>query len=332
MSHDIYEVNNKYSIAYAGDTPWHGLGQRINHDDPIEVWMEEAQLEWEAVKQPLFRRSLVSRLIDKLYGREFDNVDGKVAIARSDTNEVLSIVSDKYQPVQPYEVLEFYRELTEVNGFRMETAGSLQRGRRVWALADTGREFSVDGIDRVKFYLLLATSYDGTFATTAQFTSVRVVCNNTLGISLDCGKGPAVKVRHNSLFNADDIKLDLGLKDNTFDKFIEDSIDMADTKIGTEEAIAFFLDVFKRLDENPNLERDRIMNRVLQVYDVTQKQMPDTCDGTVWGVINAVTNYVDFVRGRSPDSRLNYAWFGQGNTIKAAAWNKALKIIWRAAA
>ncbi len=31
---------------------------------------------------------------------------------------------------------------------------------------------------------LLATACDGTLATTAQFTNIRVVCNNTLAIAL----------------------------------------------------------------------------------------------------------------------------------------------------
>lgn len=50
----------------------------------------------------------------------------------------LSIVSDDYQIVQPREVLEFYRELMELYGYTLETAGALDSGRKVWALAKTG--------------------------------------------------------------------------------------------------------------------------------------------------------------------------------------------------
>jgi hypothetical protein len=39
-------------------------------------------------------------------------------------------VSNRYQVVQPREILEFYRDLTEISGFELETAGVLKEGRR----------------------------------------------------------------------------------------------------------------------------------------------------------------------------------------------------------
>jgi Domain of unknown function (DUF932) len=44
----------------------------------------------------------------------------------------------------------------------------------------SGQDLTLQGGNKVKSYLLLATSCDGTLCTTAQFTSLRVVCNNTL--------------------------------------------------------------------------------------------------------------------------------------------------------
>jgi len=41
---------------------------------------------------------------------------------RSDTKAPLSVVSSRYQVVQPTEILEFYRDLTEVGGFELETS------------------------------------------------------------------------------------------------------------------------------------------------------------------------------------------------------------------
>lgn len=104
---------------------------------------------------------------------------------RSDTKAPLSVVSNRYQVVQPREVLEFYRDLTEVSGYELETAGILKGGRKFWALAWTGQTTVLKGNDQVNGYLLLATSCDGTLATTATPTTVRVVCNNTLTISLN---------------------------------------------------------------------------------------------------------------------------------------------------
>lgn len=87
---------------------------------------------------------------------------------RSDTKAPLAVVSKRFLVVQPGEILEFYRDLTAVNGFELETAGVLREGRKFWALARTGQSTVLKGRDRVDGYLLLATACDGTLATTAQ--------------------------------------------------------------------------------------------------------------------------------------------------------------------
>ena len=124
---------------------------------------------------------------------------------RSDTKVPLSVVSSRYQVVQPAEILDFYKDLTEISGFELETAGVLKDGKKLWALARTGQSATLKGKDQVNAYLLLATACDGTLATTAQFTSVRVVCNNTLSIALGDSTG-TVKVGHRSQFDAQAVK------------------------------------------------------------------------------------------------------------------------------
>jgi hypothetical protein len=112
-------------------------------------------------------------------------MDDRFVLMRSDTEEALSVVSGDYQVVQPKKILEFYRDLTRQCGYSLETAGALKGGRKVWALARTGIDGSVgeDGQDQLAAYLLLATSCDKTLATTAAFTSIRVVCQNTLSFA-----------------------------------------------------------------------------------------------------------------------------------------------------
>jgi hypothetical protein len=57
-------------------------------------------------------------------------------------------------------------------------------------LAKIGVDGSVgkDGEDRLAAYLLLATSCDKTLATTVAFTSIRVVCQNTLSFAANDDK------------------------------------------------------------------------------------------------------------------------------------------------
>jgi len=167
-------------MAYVGATPWHGLGNRLTQKQPLEVWQREAGMNWQIQDSPVhFKADTVGNL------STIHSFPEQKVLYRSDTKAPLSVVSNRYQVVQPREVLEFYRDLTEVSGYELETAGVLKGGRKFWALARTGQGTALKGNDQVNGYLLLATSCDGTLATTATPTTVRVVCNNTLTISLN---------------------------------------------------------------------------------------------------------------------------------------------------
>ena len=177
-------------MAYVGAEPWHGLGNRLPAKQPIEVWAKSAGMDWTIQESPVrFMADSIGSL-----GTIHSFEDQKV-LYRSDTKEALSVVSQRYQVVQPKEVLEFYRDLTDVSGYQLETAGVLKGGKKFWALAKTGQTTALKGNDQVNGYLLLATSCDGTLATTATPTTVRVVCNNTLSIAVN-GASQAIKVPH----------------------------------------------------------------------------------------------------------------------------------------
>jgi len=201
-------------MAYVGATPWHGLGNNLPRKQPIEIWQREAGMDWQILESPVhFKSDAVGHL-----GAIHSYPEQKV-LYRSDTKAPLSVVSNRYHTVQPREVLEFYRDLTEVSGYELETAGVLKGGRKFWALARTGQGTAIKGNDQVNGYLLLATSCDGTLATTATPTTVRVVCNNTLTIALD-GTSRAIKVPHNTRFDPQAVKKQLGIAVSQWDDFI----------------------------------------------------------------------------------------------------------------
>ncbi|MCV2392652.1 DUF932 domain-containing protein, partial [Acinetobacter baumannii] len=167
------------TMAFVGQTPWHGLGNQLSPHRPIEVWAKQAGMDWR------IESSNVSYMAKNARGQSIIMpYEEQRVLYRSDTHTPLSVVSQRYQEVQPKEILEFYRDLTEQSGFELETAGVLKGGKKFWALARTGQSAALKGKDVSNGYVLLATACDGTLATTAQFTSIRVVCNNTLAIAL----------------------------------------------------------------------------------------------------------------------------------------------------
>jgi hypothetical protein len=150
------------NMAYVGDVPWHQLGNALPPKQPIEVWAEKAGMDWSILETPVCFMAEKAGALGSI--KTFP--DQKV-LFRSDSHKPLSVVSERYQVVQPREVLEFYRDLTEISGYELETAGVMKEGKKFWALARTGKETVLKGNDCVKGYLLLATSCDGTLE--AQF-------------------------------------------------------------------------------------------------------------------------------------------------------------------
>ncbi|KAA0090990.1 DUF932 domain-containing protein [Paraburkholderia sp. T12-10] len=316
------------TMAYAGAEPWHGLGNKLAPNQPIELWAERAGMNWRIEEAEVRFVAAGNRSLGSIHAFPEQKV-----LYRSDTKAPLSVVSARYQVVQPSEILEFYRDLTEVGGFQLETAGVLKEGRKLWALARTGQRATLKGKDEVNGYLLLATACDGTLATTAQFTSVRVVCNNTLQIALG-DSASAVKVPHRSQFDAQAVKRQLGIAISSWDAFIARTKALAERKVSDSAAEAFLRRVLTYSTPNAS-DRDtlavneRAIKAVGQLYAGRGKGADlASASGTAWGLLNSVTEYVDhFRRARSDDHRRDAAWFGQGTAIKRKAWDEALKLV-----
>jgi len=309
------------SMAYANATPWHGIGNHLTENQPIEVWAKQAGMDWD-IREASVR--FVAEHDEKI--SSIHTFPENKVLFRSDTNAPLSVVSQRYQVVQPREILEFYRDLTEISGFELETAGVLKGGRKIWALAKTGQSNTLRGNDVTNGYVLLATACDGTLATTAQFTSIRVVCNNTLAVALAGGTG-AVKVPHSTSFDPEAVKKQLGISVSSWDEFMYRMKILSERKVKSVEAERYFLRVFT--DHNTKAvgqTNERAMAKALTLFDGQGKGSDlDSAKGTAFGLLNAVTEFVDHERrARSTDHRLESAWFGQGASIKQKALEQAL--------
>lgn len=323
------------TMAYTGQTPWHQLGHALPQKQPLEVWAQAAGMQWQILETPV--RYLAADGMDaasSLYAEPMEFPEQKV-LYRSDTKAPLSVVSNRYQVVQPRDVLEFYRDLTEVAGYELETAGVLKAGRKFWALARTGKSVALKGDDQVNGYLLLATSCDGTLATVALPTTVRVVCNNTLAIALQGGVN-AVKVPHSTSFDAQAVKRQLGIAVGQWDSFIYQMRTLAERKVKSHEAMNFFLKVLCDTDKPASLVKgkggltnERALQKAQMLYDGHGRgATKSAAQGTAWGLLCSITEYVDHERrARSQDNRLDSAWFGQGAAIKQRALEHALQLV-----
>ena len=328
MAHMIDETTGRAAIAYSGVTPWHGLGQVLTPDSTIEQWTEQAGLGYTVLE------SLVEYKTPAVTGHQVWP-DRKV-LHRSDTGAALAVVSKDYKTVQPAEVMGFFQKLLDLGGFQMETAGALSQGRRVWALARVGDGAEVVDGDVIKPYLLLGTSYDGTMATIAKFTAIRVVCNNTItpavnGTSDEVDKGyikSAVRVLHSERFDAEAVRLQLGIVANQFERFMVESRKLAHVHMSFSDADLFVKELLKPYHTGKlDVIDTKAYKRVIELWQGrsigSDLLYSAGVSGSRWEMLNAVTQLVDHERGRSDNTRLESAWFGTGSAIK----NRALELL-----
>ena len=335
--HELDFAKGKAAIAFRGDVPWHGLGETIQPDDDLDTIQHKGGLDYSVKRSVVkFDREFLDMNAPDRPATMLETDASRHVLYRSDTGDALSVVSPKYQIVQPSDIINFYRDLTERHGFQIEVVGGLKGGRKVWALANTHNAMQLRDNDKVNGYLLLATSYDGSMATQARFTSVRVVCNNTLSIAM-VGK-PEVSIPHSAKFDADKVKLELGVGDAWL-AFDTQARAMERRPVTPVDVTRFLLDVYYGLDtpekiaevkadkaKEPGMER--FLTRMQDALFASPGAQLASARGTLWGALNAVTYDVDHKSpSRSSDGRLDKAWFGTGNAIKQRALQRALALL-----
>ncbi len=337
------------NMAYVGQTPWHGLGNQLTQQQPIDVWAKQAGMDWRIESSDVSYMAKNERGQSIIMPYEEQRV-----LYRSDTHAPLSVVSQRYQEVQPIEILEFYRDLTEQSGFELETAGVLKGGRKFWALARTGQSTALKGKDVSNGYILLATACDGTLATTAQFTNIRVVCNNTLAIALrgQSSSAGVVKVPHSTKFDAEKVKQQLGISVRAWDEHMYEMKQLSQRKVTQGEAAAFFDAVFNNTSmsvadqeeniiqfyrnvANPNPAKEksepngRAMSKAMNMFNGQGRGAElSSAKDTAYGLLCSITEFADHERrAMSTDHRLDSAWFGAGAALKQRGLEQALRLI-----
>ena len=311
------------TMAYVGQKPWHGLGNQLARQQSIEVWKQQAGMDWQ-IEESEVRYVTGSHNIGTINAFPENKV-----LYRSDTKKALAVVSKRFQVVQPGEILEFYRDLTAATGFEQETAGVLREGRTFWAVARTGQSTTLRGRDRVEGYLLLATACDGTLATTAQFTSVRVVCNNTLAVAVNRGEG-AIKVPHRSQFNPEQVKRQLGITVSAWNGFVDRMKALCERPVDPDSADALLRRILTYAVPNaaPVVNEHAVANVRALVEGGGRGSQLASSRGTAWGLLNGISEYVDHHRrARSDDHRRDAAWFGEGARIKQRAWEVVTELV-----
>lgn len=161
------------SMFYVRETPWHGMGTRVEETVTSKEAIVAADLDW----------TVESR---KMFLADGSEVPDAFANVRNTDNTVLGIVGNRYTIVQNNEAFSFTDNLIG-EGCVYETAGSLKNGKQIWLLARLPEAVQIAG-DNVMPYLCFTNTHDGTGSVKVFMTPIRVVCNNTLNQALNNAK------------------------------------------------------------------------------------------------------------------------------------------------
>ena len=310
MAHMIEMINGKAQMAYSGDVPWHGLGTKVPADlTPVQM-LDAAGLNWSVEKVPAFA---------KVAGKDVEV--GRSALVRNVDNKILDVVSDDWNPIQNEEAFEFFNEFVAAGDMEMHTAGSLRDGQIVWGLAKVKDSFELFKGDQVDSYLLFSNFHRYGFSTDVRFTPIRVVCNNTLTLSLNSKVENFVKISHRSKFNADVTKEMLGIAKEKLAQYKEMATFLGSKKAKDEDIVQYFNRIF------PSSGKKEISRNAERAMDILHTQPgAEFAEGSWWQPFNAVTFLTDHELGRNSDSRLASAWYGFNKGLKTKALEAAVEM------
>ena len=314
MAHELEIVNGQAQMAYVGELPWHGLGTKVPADLTPEQFMVTAGLDWEVTKEKLVTPQGVV-------------VPNKEALVRTSDNSVLDVVGTGWNPVQNSEAFEFFNDYVVAGDMEMHTAGSLKNGQMVWALAKTKESFELFNGDQTDNYFLFTNPHQFGKSINIRMTPIRVVCNNTLTLSLSKESDKMVTVNHRKAFDPDMVKEQMGIARQKMEQYKSMAEFLGGKRYTADNVIQYFNEVFgaPAKEKVDNVIPFTSRNAKIAYENLDTQPGANFAQGSWWTAFNSVTHMTDHLQGRENDSRLQSAWYGRNRKVKLNALDKALE-------
>lgn len=329
MAHNLEIVDGVAQIAYAGETPWHGLGTKVPPDLTPAQMCKAAGLDWKVEKR---------QNKNTLNGKEIIDQSGiLVRLPNGTSVKKESILTrmpnaSAWHEYQNEQAFDFFNDFIAAGDMEMHTAGSLADGELMWVLARVKESFYVvKKKDEVQSYLLFTNPHRFGMSIDTRFTPTRVVCNNTLSLALNTASAQKVSSTHRSPFNADMVKEKLGLASYKMTEYKERAQFLATKQYKNEDIVEYF----KRLFPAPTPKKEEEQKRKTPEFSraanysmavLNTQPGADIAPGTFWNLYNAATYYTNHLAGKSDSSRVESLWYGGSQKKNVEALNLAVEM------
>ena len=295
---------NVENMAFRGEVPWHGIGTPLNGDETPEEMAQKSGLDWGVGTKPLFLED--GTLVN----------EARVSYRKSD-DSILGVVGPRWTPLQNAQAFNVFAPMVEKGLMQWNTAGSLKSGQRVWVLCQLNLDNSeiVKG-DEIAKYALLSNGHDGKLAVHFGFTPIRVVCSNTEAMARESKASKLIRVRHHRLVadNVEKLRDIMDLANQEFEATSEQYRFLASRAINQADLKKYVRLVFDKADTPEDELKTRtltILNRVEELFETGLGTDIQGVKGTYWGAYNAVTEYLNYEKGRNEENRMDSIWYGQ---------------------
>ena len=304
------------NMMFVGETPWHGLGNKVDDGINVNDAIVAAGLDWEVGLKDL------------------QTVDGTPvshrATYRKSDGSILGVVGPRYTPLQNKDAFDWFQPFLDANECSIHTAGSLHYGQKVWVLAQLNRDNSeiVSG-DEVCKFILLSNSHDGTTAIRVGYTPIRVVCVNTLAFAHNHTNSKLIRIRHtrSSQKNLESVRDIMDNINAEFEATAEQYRFLAGKNFNQADInkyVKVVLGIDKTPDEDIKTRTRNIMDEIMSRIE-GPKQSATNVRGTWWAAYNGFNEYLNYAKGRTTDNRLDSLWFGVNANDNVKALNTALE-------
>jgi len=321
---------NVETMAYVGEVPWYEQGSRVPPEIGASDMIRAAGLDWIVAKRP-------ARGYPPIKKRGKPDSYARYEIVRcprAGTKELevmLGMVTGRYEPLQNVDAFKFFDPIVDQKTATFETAGALGAGERVWVQAKMPEIIQVVRGDHCEKYLLLSNTHSGQGSVIVKFTAVRVVCQNTLMLSLQDGQ-QAFRVRHSQKMDKRPAEIGdlIAAANAAYAKAAEAFQHLARTQVKSDAVLGEYLNAL--FPRSPAQERDLTTppkwGEVKHLFETRQDLQLPGVKGTLWAAYNAVTTFEDYREARddTPAKRLERVWFGSGADLKVKALDQALKM------
>ncbi len=245
---------------------------------------------------------------------------GVYGVVRTDTQDLLGIVSKAYEVVQNDSLLrmaEFIREEAD-----MDSVVVLKNGARL-AFTATLRGATKEVVpgDKVFRRLVGYLGHDGKTGCGAIFTNVRVVCANTLAAALSSDNKTSIIHKTGANTSFDKLITSIDTARQTFGQEIQSMKELAQTECSIDNFRYFLEKVYEKdLKDSKSIDDLKKTQQIIRSYNWGFGTDIPGVSGTLWGALNAVTEFETSTKRGNKKSKFMKANFGTGLTTSARAF------------